>query len=93
MSAPRAQLFFSTSPLFGALWALLLLHEPITNHELVGGAVLLLGLLAASQVPEKADEPSAAEALLTEAEPANGMVSPTLSTAETTTEEKLGSAQ
>lgn len=93
VSAPRAQLFFSTSPLFGALWALLLLHEPITNHELVGGAVLLLGLLAASQVPEKADEPSAAEALLTEAEPANGMVSPTLSTAETTTEEKLGSAQ
>ncbi|GMI22301.1 hypothetical protein TeGR_g3536 [Tetraparma gracilis] len=42
--APRAQVFFSTSPLFGALWALLLLREPITAHELQGGAVLLLGI-------------------------------------------------
>ena len=50
VSAPRAQLFFSTSPLFGAFWALLLLREPITNHELVGGCVLLFGLMAASQV-------------------------------------------
>ena len=50
VSAPRAQLFFSTSPLFAALWALLLLQEPITNHELVGGAALVLGLVAASQV-------------------------------------------
>ena len=50
VSAPIAQLYFSTSPLFGALWALLLLHEPITNHELAGGAILLLGLAVISRV-------------------------------------------
>ena len=56
VSAPRAQLFFSTSPLFGALWALLLLREPITQHEAVGGAMLLGGLAYASQATGDEDE-------------------------------------
>lgn len=62
VSAPKAQLFYSTSPLFGALWALLLLQEPITNHELTGGAALLAGLIAASFFPEASlEEESRAE--------------------------------
>mmetsp|Transcript_111452 Transcript_111452/g.193148 ORF Transcript_111452/g.193148 Transcript_111452/m.193148 type:complete len:129 (-) Transcript_111452:15-401(-) len=59
VSAPKAQLFYSTSPLFGALWALLLLQEPITNHELIGGGVLLAGLFAASFFPEPSLEEEA----------------------------------
>lgn len=59
ISAPRAQLFFSTTPLFGALWAFLLLHEPITNHELSGGLILLLGLGGASLAAEVAEAPEA----------------------------------
>ena len=62
ISAPRAQLFFSTTPLFGALWALLLLHEPITNHELAGGLMLLLGLGSASLVVDAEAEPTHAGA-------------------------------
>ena len=62
VSAPRAQLFFSTSPLFAALWALLLLQEPITNHELVGGAALVLGLVAASQVTAREEARARADA-------------------------------
>lgn len=52
VSAPTAQLFYATVPLFAALWALLLLQEPITNHEVVGGAILLFGLGIASQTLE-----------------------------------------
>ena len=44
VSAPRAQIYYSTSPVFGALWAFLLLQEPITSNELAGGAILLGGL-------------------------------------------------
>jgi drug/metabolite transporter (DMT)-like permease len=53
--APRAQIYFATSPLFGALWALVLLHEPITRHEILGGGVLIAGLTAASLSPDVAE--------------------------------------
>lgn len=48
--APTAQLYYSTMPVFGAFWAFVLLHEPVTFHEVTGGALLLLGLGAASLV-------------------------------------------
>ena len=48
--APTAQLYYSTMPVFGAFWAFVLLHEPVTYHEVTGGALLLLGLGAASLV-------------------------------------------
>lgn len=54
--APRAQLYFSTSPLFGALWAALLLQEQISRHEIVGGGILLLGLVAAARAGEADDK-------------------------------------
>ena len=45
--APTAQLYFSTQPIFVALWAFALLREPVTRHEVAGGAALLVGLAAA----------------------------------------------
>ena len=47
--ASQAQLYFSSQTIFAAGWALLLLGEPITNHEIVGGAVLAVGLVGISK--------------------------------------------
>ena len=54
--APKAQLFFSTQTIFAAVWALVLLHEEITNHELVGGGILVAGLTAVSYLQSRKDD-------------------------------------
>ena len=41
--APKAQLWFATTPIFGALWAFAILGEQCSYHQLTGAA----GLLAA----------------------------------------------
>ena len=48
--APKAQVWFALTPLFGALWAFLVLGEQITYHEL-SGAALLLAAIAISASP------------------------------------------
>ena len=47
--ASQAQLYFSSQTIFAAVWALLLLGEPITTHELVGGGLLGVGLVGISK--------------------------------------------
>ena len=42
-SAPKAQLWFATTPIFGALWAFLVLGEQFSWHQVTGAA----GLIAA----------------------------------------------
>ena len=46
LRAAEAQLLFSLTPLFGALWAFAALGEPATWHEAAGGAGLVLGAFA-----------------------------------------------
>ena len=41
--APEAQLIYSLTPIFSAMWAFLFLHEPITIHEIIGGLALVTG--------------------------------------------------
>ena len=50
-SAPKAQLWFAMTPVFGAFYAYLILGEQLTFHE-VSGAVLLIGAIALS-VPQQ----------------------------------------
>ena len=45
IGAVRALLVFSTGSLFGTLYAHLLLGEPITSVQLLGGAVLFIGVI------------------------------------------------
>lgn len=49
-TAPKAQVWFALTPLFGALWAFLVLGEQITFHE-ISGAALLLAAIGISALP------------------------------------------
>jgi len=55
-SAPKAQLWFAMTPIFGAFWAFLLLGEQFTVHE-VSGAALLIGGIYLS-IPKEKDDAS-----------------------------------
>ena len=46
--APEAQIVYSLTPLFASGWALLLLHEHISDHEVFAGAALLVIALASA---------------------------------------------
>ena len=46
-SAPKAQLWFAMTPVFGAFWAFVFLGEQFTYHE-ISGAVLLISAIALS---------------------------------------------
>ena len=43
-SAPKAQLWFAMTPVFGALWAFLILGEHCTYHQISGAALLLTAI-------------------------------------------------
>ena len=43
-SAPKAQLWFAMTPIFGAFWAFLILGEQLTYHEISAAALLVLGI-------------------------------------------------
>lgn len=55
-SAPKAQLWFAMTPVFGALWAFLILGEQFTYHE-VSGAVLLIAAIYLSIPRDDVDLP------------------------------------
>ena len=46
-SAPKAQLWFAMTPVFGAFWAFVILGEQFTYHQ-ISGAVALIGAILLS---------------------------------------------
>ena len=56
-AAPKAQLWFAMTPIFGAFWAFLILGEELTYHE-VSAAALLIGAIYLS-IPREPREPPA----------------------------------
>ncbi|EOD41973.1 hypothetical protein EMIHUDRAFT_194610 [Emiliania huxleyi CCMP1516] len=50
-SAPKAQLWFAMTPVFGAVWAYLILGEALTYHECTGAA-LVVGAIKKGKVRE-----------------------------------------
>mmetsp|Transcript_38707 Transcript_38707/g.124203 ORF Transcript_38707/g.124203 Transcript_38707/m.124203 type:complete len:414 (+) Transcript_38707:66-1307(+) len=72
-SAPKAQLWFAMTPVFGAVWAYLILGEALTYHECTGAA-LVVGAIVLSIPPprDRSQAAAAAAAADAEAEPAGG---------------------
>jgi len=52
-SAPKAQLWFAMTPVFGAFWAFVILGEQFTYHQ-ISGAVALIGAIVLS-IPRPED--------------------------------------
>ena len=50
-SAPKAQLWFATTPVFGAFWAFIFLGEQFTYHEISGAALLICGIALSVPAP------------------------------------------
>lgn len=53
IGAIRAILVFSTSTIFGAIFALVVLREPITYVQVAGGAIILLGVFLLQRAERK----------------------------------------
>jgi len=58
-SAPKAQVWFALTPLFGAFWAYLVLDEAISYHQLSGAGLLLIAIFFSNL----RDEPFSTETL------------------------------
>lgn len=58
IGAIRAILVFSTTTIFGAAFALIVLQEQITPVQVIGGALILLGVYLLQRAERKAPNPS-----------------------------------
>ena len=77
--AASAQPIFALMPVFAALWAFFVLHEPISPNEAMGG----LGTVAAAVIASSATPGSPSSAALRASVSADGHSSASRSTAET----------
>ncbi len=55
-SPTRTALIFATEPVFAALFAWLYAGEPVTRWDLLGGALVVAGMVAAELAPERSPE-------------------------------------